>query len=81
MRLPPRPAREPILTFNRRSDGELVEVWVTTHTQRSHDRQVDGRVYHRTLVAIGGHVHDHLPTRHDTPDAALTTVRHLFGME
>ena len=73
-----RPTREPLTAFERPSDGELVEVWATKHTQRSHDRVLDGRTYYRALVFIGGGVYDHMPVRHGSPEDAARFVRRQF---
>jgi hypothetical protein len=76
-----RPTREPALSFPRNVDGMLVEVWVTKHTRRSHDRALDGTTYYRAMVAIGGVVHDHMPQRYDSESAALRMVREVFGVK
>lgn len=76
-----RPAREPVLSFPRNSDGALVEVWVTKHTRRSHDRVLDGSTYYRALIAIGGVVHDHAPQRYDSEAKVVDMVRGVFGVE
>ena len=73
-----RPAREALTSFERPSDGELVEVWATKHTQRSHDRVLDGRTYYRALVFIGGGLYDHMPMRHESPAVAAMYVRRQF---
>ena len=80
MRLPKLPAREPDDSFERPSDGMLVQVWVTKHAWRSKDKMLDGMTYYRALVAMGGHVHDHMPRRCTTPEVALSYVRGIFGV-
>lgn len=80
MRLPKIPDRAPDDSFNRPSDGELVEVYVTKHWWRSKDRMLDGAVYYRPLVVIAGHVHDHMPRRWDSPETAVRYVRGIFGV-
>lgn len=77
-RLPARPTRDPIASFPRPSDGELVEVWATRHTMRSHDRHVDGTVYYRPLVAVSGAVVQHGADRHPSESAAVEAVLRIF---